>query len=134
MAQSDPLFQLLYVSELAPGCGFEVVKEIVSVARAHNPAQQVTGALLFDGERFCQLLEGSQAAVQALMQRIERDPRHTAVQLLFAGEIAGPRAVQRWLSGYCGPHQLDAFSAPTGLRERAAVDAFVSVLRSADTE
>ena len=86
MAQSETAFQLLYISKLAADCDFSVVKEIVEVARRSNPALGITGALLFDGERFCQLLEGGEAEVRGLMDRIAADARHTRVRVLHAAD------------------------------------------------
>jgi Sensors of blue-light using FAD len=135
MVSGEPLFQLLYVSHLAPGADFAVVKQIVDVARLRNPAHGITGALLFDGERFCQLIEGAESEVGALMQSIGRDPRHTDVRVLFAGP--SPRdghALRRWVSGYCDPIELEAFDGEAGMRDADAVQAFLSVLQGADVE
>ena len=134
MPDAENPFQVLYVSQLAPGCDFGVVKEIVAVSRQRNPERRLTGALLFDGERFCQLIEGAQAEVQQLMRRIARDPRHADVRMLFVGRSGRPRSLQRWASGYCDSAELEAFDAADGLRERPALEAFISVLRGADVE
>lgn len=134
MVHAEPVFQLLYVSQLAPGCDFGVVKDIVAVARRHNAEHGITGALLFDGERFGQLLEGAEVDVRALMSRIARDPRHTDVQVLYAGQCLTARAMQRWASGYCDAGAFEAFDRETGLRDRPALDAFVSVLGGADLD
>ena len=131
---SASLFQILYVSQLARGVDFSVVKDIVRASRGHNPARDITGALLFDGERFCQLLEGTQADVAALMLRIERDARHGAIRTLYAGPAAG-RALRSWRSGYCeSVHDLDVFDGTRGLAGTDAVRAFVALALTADLE
>lgn len=132
MVHVETPFQLLYVSQLAPGCDFGVVKEIVSVSRQRNPERGITGALLFDGERFCQLIEGAEADVQALMGHIARDPRHTEVSVLFAGQCLAGRAMRRWTSGYCDASELDALAGDAALHDRSALNEFFSVLRRAD--
>jgi Sensors of blue-light using FAD len=135
MAPAETSFQLLYVSHLAPGADFAVVKGIVDVARLRNPAHGITGALLFDGERFCQLIEGAEHEVGALMQSIGRDPRHTNVRVLFSGPSpGGGHALRRWVSGYCDAIELEAFDGETGVRDADAVQAFLSVLQGADVE
>jgi Sensors of blue-light using FAD len=135
MACAETLFQLLYVSQLAPGADFAVVKQIVDVARLRNPAHGITGALLFDGERFCQLIEGAEPEVSALMQSIGRDLRHTDVRVLFAGPSPrGGHALRRWVSGYCDAIELEAFDGKGGLHDADAVQAFLSVLQGADVE
>lgn len=148
MAQAATSFQLLYISRLGPGCNFSVVREIVELARRTNPALGITGALLFDGERFCQLLEGGEPEVQTLMRRIEADPRHTRVELLHADVTSAGASMTRWVSGYCDAHDLDALdrlatvpaSAPAPALAPAfgttpaltAIDQFAAVLNRAD--
>ena len=134
MVHREPPFQLLYVSQLAPGFDFAVVKEIVDVARQRNRELHITGALLFDGERFCQLLEGAQDDVRALMQRIARDPRHIDVRVVLEGVAHGARLMPRWASGYCDPLLIEALGAEGGPRKQAALDAFASMLEDADME
>ncbi|MEO8058027.1 MAG: BLUF domain-containing protein [Burkholderiales bacterium] len=134
MAHSENPFQLLYVSRLARDCTWEVVKEIVATARLHNTAHDITGALLFDGERFCQLIEGSEANVRALAHNIYKDVRHSSLRTLFTGPSAIGRTTQRWVSGYCEAHELETFDAESGPREVKALDAFLAVLQGADME
>ena len=131
MAQADTVFQLLYVSHLAADCDFSVVKEIVDVARRSNPALDITGALLFDGERFCQLLEGGELAVRALMSRIEVDVRHTDVRVLHAAVTSAGLVMHRWASGYCDAHELDVIAAAIGV-EPSLIGEFTAVLNRAD--
>ena len=54
---TSPLRRLLYVSDLAPTMPSTVVGQILRQSRERNHLLQLSGALLFDGERFCQLLE-----------------------------------------------------------------------------
>lgn len=134
MVHVENPFQLVYVSRLAPACNWEVVKEIVAAARRHNRALGITGALLFDGERFCQLIEGDETAVRTLMDNIARDARHTDVKLLFTGRSPSGPSTQRWVSGYCDTHELEPFDATPGPAQGVALDWFLSVLRGADME
>lgn len=134
MVRAENPFQLLYVSRLAPGCNWEVVKEIVAAARTHNPAHEITGALLFDGERFCQLIEGAEADVRALAHNIWNDPRHADLRTLFAGPSRIGRTTQRWVSGYCDAHELEQFDAEAGPSDTHALDSFLAVLQGADME
>ena len=131
MAQAETSFQLLYVSHLASHCDFSVVKEIVDVARRSNPALGITGALLFDGERFCQLLEGGEPEVRALMSRIAADSRHTGVRVLHGAVSAAGLAMNHWASGYCDAHDLDLFDDATHT-EASFIDQFIAVLNHAD--
>ena len=129
---SSTLFQILYVSQLTPGSRFGVVSEIVTAARHANRAKGVSGALLFDGEYFGQLLEGAEANVVALMKRIETDPRHRAITPLFDGPSEAPRHARAWRSGYCDAQQLGVFMVDDTLRGPAALAAFLAILQGAD--
>jgi len=129
-----PLYQILYVSRLAPGAAYGVVNDIVAVSRRANPARGITGVLLFDGEHFGQLIEGSEAEVTALMARIRADPRHTDIALLFSGVSGSPRHTRVWRSGYCEPQQLEALVRDAMLRGTVALATFMSLLVGADVE
>lgn len=132
MAEFESPFQILFVSRMVRDSDFGFVKEIVTRARHSNPAKGIAGALLFDGEHFCELIEGSEANVRALLSRIARDPRHAELTLLHVGPAAAGRAAPGWVSGYCEVPDMEAFIGPAGLRGAAALEAFFSVVKRAD--
>jgi hypothetical protein len=135
MINSDEnLFQILYVSRLVSASDFVAVKDIVAVSRRTNPERGITGALLFDGEYFGQLLEGSEAEVTKLMQRIEADPRHGTLTVLFRGPAEEARQLRVWRSGYCETHQLGVLIGDASLRGGPALAAFMSILQGADVQ
>jgi hypothetical protein len=134
MLHAETVSQILYVSQLAPTRKFSCVSEIIATSRVANSARGLTGALIFDGEYFCQLIEGDDAEVQDLMQRIADDPRHTNVTLLFASQTSHARLTRSWRSGYCEAQLLGAFAQAEGPRGDTALAAFMSVLASADME
>ena len=134
MRESAPISQLLYVSRLAPGMAVGVVKDIVRAARRHNPARSITGALLFNGDHFCQLLEGPPEHVRELKQRITDDRRHTDMRVHFEGVSSHPaRLALRWRSGYCEPAAFDAFE-PLDAPGAGAIGVFLRLMREADLE
>jgi Sensors of blue-light using FAD len=128
------MIQMLYTSRLAAGRDFGVVKQIVDVARERNPASGISGALLFDGEHFCQLLEGPEDPVRALMARIERDERHVDVRILHDAPSPNGRLMARWQSGYSEACELEVFNGPGAPQGAPALGAFASLLRAADLE
>jgi hypothetical protein len=69
--------------------------EIFSTARSNNREQDITGALLITEGYFVQTLEGEQAAVRALFDRISKDPRHDSVSLLDS-RLVEERVFSRW--------------------------------------
>jgi len=134
MTTPDATFRILYVSQLAPGSELGTVSDIVATSRTNNPLRGITGALVFDGEYFGQLLEGDEAEVSALMQRIATDPRHVRVVLLLSGVTAVRPRMRVWRSGYCDPQRLGALTTEPALRGPAALEAFMSILAGADLE
>jgi len=79
----------------------EEIAAIVSSAHIYNPKAGITGGLVRTQDWFAQLLEGSSKAVEALMQRIERDPRHTDVRVLRVA-ARQKRRLGQWSMAYAG--------------------------------
>src|SRR4051794_4662871 len=71
------------------------LSDLFARARSNNQRRNVTGALLLSGQWFVQVLEGAEADVGSLYGRIQRDPRHDGVELLFAGP-ADERIFAHW--------------------------------------
>ena len=99
-----PLCSLLYVSEstLDPGEAEKAVCEIVSAATTANCGFDITGALIFTGQHFAQLLEGEPGQVDALMESINRDARHRNVKVVNRTDIE-EREFDLWAMAYSGP-------------------------------
>lgn len=131
MSIADPTpFQLVYISEMAPGT-VEAVSAIEAVSRRKNRAAGISGALLFDGARFCQLLEGAEPEVRGLMERIGVDPRHRSVSVTAAGRFGLPRLTTHWHLARCdGPALEPLVSAPWAADE-VALALFMSALAAA---
>lgn len=98
------LHQLFYISRSLAGP--EDVERILAVARRENARRGVTGALLYSGGCFAQLLEGSPAALGETMAAIERDPRHAGLQRLHEGAIPARRC-GRWAMAFLGAPGAD---------------------------
>jgi Sensors of blue-light using FAD len=122
----------IYVSHLAPEVPSTAVAAILKVSRERNHALGITGALIFDGERFAQWLEGSPAAVQSLIDRIDADHRHAGLEVLHDGPFHGPRLAGQWLAGYADPALIDEWLQPQAPRGPAMVAAFTNALRDCD--
>ncbi|MCC5886587.1 MAG: BLUF domain-containing protein [Gammaproteobacteria bacterium] len=76
---------LCYTSRPIPGLEHCRLRALVQRAREANAAAGITGCLLFDGQQIVQVLEGDEAAVEALFARIQRDPRHERIRMLWQG-------------------------------------------------
>ncbi|GLZ54337.1 BLUF domain-containing protein [Actinomycetospora sp. NBRC 106378] len=80
---TGPVFRLVYRSNLIASDDVEAqVADILATSRRNNPARGITGALVVWDESVVQTLEGDEDAVRALYATIERDPRHTGLELV----------------------------------------------------
>jgi hypothetical protein len=79
------LYDLMYVSVAAQSIVAGGVGLIAREARAKNAMIGITGLLVYDGESFCQFLEGSADQVELLFKRIRIDVRHEQVHLVYEG-------------------------------------------------
>ena len=106
---ADNLYHLAYVSDArladpedGPDPDFVEysLKKILETARKNNKATGVTGALLYTGEHFAQVLEGPQQAVNHWFQLISQDLRHGNVTPLFYERIT-ERQFDGWSMALC---------------------------------
>ena len=84
------LVRLLYASR-AVDTSPAAIEAILAQSRQHNPPSGITGVLCYGGGIFLQAIEGGRTAVSALYGHIQRDPRHTDVELLHYEEITERR-------------------------------------------
>jgi len=63
------------------------VDRIVAHATQKNAALGITGALAYNGRNFCQLLEGKEDVVRALVATIAQDPRHSGFKVIDEREV-----------------------------------------------
>jgi len=126
MTHCTALYEVLYVSTLAPRHPPRVVAEIAGRARHVNAELDVTGLLIFDGQRFCQQLEGPQKSVLKLIERIRNDPRHVNVEVLHHGPLAG-RRFQQFTLAFSTVEDVDALARMEQLDGEAALAAFEAV-------
>ncbi len=131
MTEEQPLHEILYCSLLAQDQPATAVGAIVSQARTRNAEQNITGLLVFDGMRFCQHLEGPCDAVEALMHRIEHDPRHIDVRVVYEGPLATRRygGFGMGLAESEGPHPMSGVHTLSG---DAALAHFLALRSSFD--
>lgn len=81
----------------------EQVKSILRASRANNTSKGITGLLLYRDGSFVQFLEGPATAVDALYDKIERDPRHHGVIRVLRQPVT-KRDFKQWSMAF---HDLD---------------------------
>lgn len=52
-----------------------------------NALDGITGLLVFNGSRFLQIVEGEEAAVDELVERLRRDRRHSSLEVRAESEV-----------------------------------------------
>lgn len=125
--------QLCYLSRLAAGTSPACVAEIVRASRQRNAAHGISSLLVFDGWRFCQYIEGTNAAVGELAGRIRADARHTDVKVLHQGSLTCPLA----LGGHSLVYALnydDSLDRLEQIRGAPAIALLAGLLPSFDLE
>jgi hypothetical protein len=120
------LLSIAYVSVAAKPMSDEDVAKILTRARANNGRGGITGALLYHGGRFIQILEGADDQVRALFESIASDPQHRSVQKVREKTI-GERQFPEWTMGFrdltdASVKQLDGFEDFFGRRGKARIE------------
>lgn len=73
------MLSVTYVSVADPSISDEEIASILVSARRNNVRDELTGALVYNGHNFLQLLEGPDEKVEACLAVIRDDPRHSGM-------------------------------------------------------
>jgi hypothetical protein len=103
---SDRLFHLGYVSTEIGDLGSAGMVELLTEARRINTSRDITGLLLHRERSFYQVLEGAEDVVRQTFDSIEKDQRHTAIDVLFEGEV-DEREFPDWQMGFLNLDGVD---------------------------
>lgn len=102
---TEPLCRLVYYSRnLVVGPDESIKAEVDSIlcaSRRNNAACGLTGALIFNRGVFAQVLEGPSSAIERTFERIQRDQRHSDVQVL-ALDAVDQRGFPSWSMAFLG--------------------------------
>ena len=96
---SDRIFHLGYVSTETGNLRSADMVQLLTEARRINTSRDLTGLLLHRDRSFYQVLEGAEDAVRQTFDSIEKDERHTAIDVLFEGEV-DEREFPDWQMGF----------------------------------
>src|SRR5215213_3662487 len=64
------------------------LEDIHRAARELNALDGITGLLVFNGTHFLQIVEGARQAIEDLLERLRRDPRHTGLEVRDQHRVA----------------------------------------------
>ncbi len=103
--------RLVYRSTAADGVGTAEVFSIIETSARRNPAREITGFLIYDRDRFLQLVEGPTLSLEALMADLRDDPRHHSIDTLHRAPAA-----ERWFPDW-KMKRLISFSSEPAVEE-----------------
>ncbi len=89
------MLSVIYISVADPLIDEQDIAAMLVEARRNNRRDALTGALIFNGRNFLQLLEGPADKVNACLAIIRRDPRHSGMIEIRRRDIAA-RAFADW--------------------------------------
>ena len=96
---------IIYISRAKQNFTSGDLADLRDLADARNRSEDITGLLLSDGARFIQALEGDAAAVQTVMDRIAKDPRHNNISY-FRPITTNYRQFGKWTTEYLDERDL----------------------------
>lgn len=114
------MHHIIYMSQAKEPFGTLELVILLAQARIFNAQHNITGLLIYGNQQFIQVLEGEQAVISALYERIAADSRHEAIVKL-ADMPLSKRSFTQWsmafrqlspqhydnLLGYVAPHQWE---------------------------
>lgn len=118
------VYEIIYSSLATHDLSPEELTALLDHARQANQARGVTGMMIYRKREFLQLLEGEQAVVQALYQRIAQDDRHQQMAKLWDGPIQA-RSFGEWEMAFVAPDDptLQAHEGYRDLLDRGLIAA-----------
>lgn len=88
--------RIAYISTVTRRLGESEIEAIGQVSARNNRLEGITGVLISVHDYFFQVLEGDESAVDALVQRLRRDPRHQDLRILRADHNIAERLFPKW--------------------------------------
>lgn len=122
--------QMVVAALAATEGGASVVAHLMQVSRLSVEGTQVTGALLFDGERLVQLMDGPPATVLGQAQCWCQLPELLQARVVAVCSPPCTAPVLHWQTGFVDAGPLDA--AMEAADPLGCVQAFVHALSLAD--
>jgi hypothetical protein len=100
------LRNVLYCSHCTSLMNEDELPRILATAQEHNKRKGITGLLVYGGGMFLQWLEGPPDRVEALMDRLSRDPRHETIVRLQVLDGLKERLYPTWAMRSVAPGEI----------------------------
>lgn len=111
------IYRLIYTSKRAPETTESDFRTIATFSAMWNRSQGITGLLMVYADDIMQVLEGPEAEVKALADKISQDTRHQDMQILYEKDVPSAEFT-KWSMGF---RPLDS---------RAEMDVFFNMTRA----
>lgn len=94
------MYYIAYKSNAATSMSDQELVELLMKSRNNNIRLNVTGLLIYHNGSFIQVVEGEQSVLEALIDTIAADERHTKFKIIGQGNIP-ERFFSHWAMGFC---------------------------------
>ncbi|MBB5048688.1 hypothetical protein HNR60_003456 [Rhodopseudomonas rhenobacensis] len=121
------MIQIAYISTATEPLSTEQLIALLQQSFKNNTAAGITGMMLYGNATFLQALEGEESVVDALYDKISKDPRHGSIVFLHRKTIAR-RQYADWTMAFKRVSG-QALQGIEGLREFAEADFNADYLR-----
>lgn len=108
---AGPLLSLAYISVPLRRFPPDELRDLLAISRRNNVRLGITGMLLYKGGNFMQALEGPEASVRALQEKIGRDPRHRSM-ITVLDTWTDYRQFADWSMGFRDLNGVEAQNLP----------------------
>ena len=98
--------QVAYISQATGTFTESELSELVEVSRRNNKKHGITGAMLYLENAFIQVIEGEDAAIGQLLEKLCTDTRHQNIAVL-SDKLAQARNFQNWSMGIVKAAEAD---------------------------
>jgi hypothetical protein len=105
------MISITYVSSATRSFSTVDLAKLLEAWRINNAARGVTGMLLFKDGNFMQVIEGEEANVRGLYEKLHLEPRHTGMLKLLEEKI-DVRFFQDWSMGFENLDEKDLGGVP----------------------
>ena len=99
------LIELTYVSEPAQEMSFLGLMRLLYHSYLRNTSMGITGALIFENNRFGQVIEGPRSQIEDLWEKIQKDTRHKNIRLIESKPIER-RSFSKWTMVFQGSEEI----------------------------
>ncbi len=99
------IIELTYVSELEQYMSFLGLMRLLYHSYSNNQALGITGALIYENNKFGQIIEGPEKDIEALLKKIQKDSRHKNVRLIELKSIS-ERSFSKWTMVFQGNEEI----------------------------